>query len=115
MDTERETVSHPIMTSEAFFILDSIKSRYKNTKSQSYKVFKETFDYCEKFCKIKDKSLIDDLRVTIAELGFNEAEIAAFGTILPISRDDAKIYIPSISRMQDSVIDSVIEKIQMIV
>lgn len=114
MDMERETISHPIMVSEAYYLMNSIKSRYKNTRSTSYKTFKETFDYCEKFCKIKDKSFADDLRTTLSEYGFNEEEISALGSILPLSRDDAKICVPSISRLPDNVIDMAIDKIQLI-
>lgn len=112
MNTENEKSCHPITISEAFYLLHPLKSRYKNTRSYSYKIFKETLDYTEKFCKIKDKSLADDIRSYLTDLGFDEEEVAALGSLFPQSSDEAKICIPTIVRLGDGVIDTAIEKLQ---
>ena len=111
MDQEREVNSHPITTSEAFFLLDPLTSRFKNTRSAAYKVFKETHGYAGTFARVRDPGLMEDLRHSLAELGFTEQEIAVLGTLLPQTSGDAKIYIPSITRLPDSVIESGVEKL----
>lgn len=112
MNSNNEKISHPITTSEAFHLLNPLRSRYKNARSDSYKIFKETLDYTEVFCRIKDKCTTDDLRSALASLGFTEDEIALLGTLLPQTADEARILAPSIIRLESSIINIAIEKIQ---
>lgn len=114
MESSRETISHPVSVSEAFFLLEQQKNRYKNIRSESYQLFKKTLDYTESFGRIKDKSVVEDLRTFLADFGFSEDEIAVVGSLLPQSVEDAKIYVPSIARLGDENILSVIQKIQRI-
>lgn len=112
MGAESEKPCHPVTVSEAFHLLHPLKHRYRNTRSYAYKIYKETLDYAERFCKMKDKSLADDIRSCLADLGFSEDEIAALGSLFPQSSDEAKICVPTITRLGDSTIDSAIEKLQ---
>lgn len=107
--------ARPITTSEAFYLLAPLKSRYRNTRAESYQIYKKTLDYVEAFCRIQDKSVMGDLRSILADLEFTGEEIAAFGSLLPQSADEAKICIPSITRLDDESIDKVIDKILQII
>lgn len=114
MEAEDNVACYPITTSEAYHIMLPLKGRYKNTRSESYKIFKETLKYADLFGKIKEKSLADDLRQALVELGFSEAEIAAIGSLLPQSSNEAKICVPSITRLTDNAIESAIQKVQQV-
>lgn len=107
-DSER---SQPIATSEAFYLLAPLKSRYKNTRAESYQIYKKTLDYAEMFCRIQDKSVMSDLRSTLEELGFTGEEIMALGSLLPQSTDEARICVPSIMRLDEEAIEKAIDKI----
>ncbi|KAI4290749.1 DNA-directed RNA polymerase II subunit RPB4 [Pancytospora philotis] len=107
-----EKASHPITTSEAYHLLHPLKSRYKNTRSPAYKIYKETLDYVEALCKIKEKSIVDDLRLTLFNMGLSEDEVVSFGTLFPQTLDEAKILVPSIVRLDDATIDLAISKVQ---
>ncbi len=112
MDKDDE---RPITVSEAYHLLLPLKSRYKNIRAESYQIFIKTLEYTETFGRIKDKSAVLDLNVALVELGFSNAEIASLGTILPQNSDEAKILIPSIVRLDNSIIEQAIEKIQSII
>lgn len=111
---KEEQESQPITVSEAYHLLAPIKGRYKNTRSESFQIYKKTLEYTEMFCKIQDKSAISDLKLCLEELGFTKEEISILGSLLPQTADEAKIYMPSISRLNDTSIYKAIEKIQSI-
>lgn len=107
--------AQPITTSEAFYLLAPLKSRYRNTRTESYHIYKKTLDYAEAFCRIQDKSAMSDLRSALTDLGFTGEEIAAFGSLFPQNADEAKICIPSITRLDDESIDKAIDKVLQII
>lgn len=112
MAVESEKASQPVTTSEAYHLLFPLKGRFKNTRIASYKIFKDTLDYTERFSKIKDKGHADELRQRLTALGLTPDEIAVLGSLFPQSADEAKICSPSISRLDDKTIDAAIEKFQ---
>lgn len=111
---KEEQEPQPISVSEAYHLLAPIKGRYKNARSESYQIYKKTLEYTEMVCKIQEKSAISDLKLYLEELGFTKEESAILGSLLPQTADEAKIYIPSISRLNDVSIYKAIEKIQSI-
>lgn len=111
-DNTKKEFCMPITVSEAFRLLEPLSENYKDARSNSSKIFKETLEYTRTFLRISDKGLADDFRQSLAENGFTNEEIAVLGSILPQSADEAKICIPSISRLDDSIIEQIIEKIR---
>ncbi|ELA42843.1 uncharacterized protein VICG_00158 [Vittaforma corneae ATCC 50505] len=101
----------PISISEAYHLLAPLKTRYKNTRAESYRIYTKTLEYAEMFCKIEDKSALVDLKFFLTELGLNQEEVAMVITLLPQSVSEAKICIPSLSRLEDKLISKIIEKI----
>lgn len=105
--------SHPVMLAEARYLLEGHKERFKTDfRSNTSKAFRSTLAYLEEFCRMKDRSVVDDLRSTLSSLGFSEVEIAMFGSLFPQSVEEAKLLIPSLMQKEDQVISQAIEKIQ---
>lgn len=115
MVNQTEDEMQPVSVSEVFHLIYPIKSRFKNPRSLSYQVFNKTLSYVESCHRIQDKTAIEDLKYTLSILGFTSEEVAALGTLLPQSSDEAKIYISSLNRLEDNVINQGIEKIQSII
>ncbi|KAI5152154.1 DNA-directed RNA polymerase II subunit RPB4 [Enteropsectra breve] len=113
-DTAKDT-ARPISISQAYFLLNSIRERPRNPRTEATKIYNTTLEYCERFMKFEDMSAYEDVRKYQEILGFNEEEIAILGSLIPQTVDEAKICVPSVSRFQDDVIESVIEKLQKIV
>lgn len=113
MDENKDSET-PISINEAYNLLLSLKSRYKNTRSESYQIYSKTLEYLELFSRIKDKSAMQDLRTTLIDLGFTEQEIAIFASILPCTADDAKILVPSLVRLNDEIIEKAVSKVESI-
>lgn len=67
---DKETICHPITTSEAYFLLEPNSGRFKNVRSESYQIFRKTLEYTETFGRIKDKTVADDLRTTLTGCGY---------------------------------------------
>lgn len=103
--------SQPISVSEAYHLLVPLKSRHKNARTESFQIYKKTLEYAEAFCRIQDKSIVADLKATLADLGFSEEEAAALGSLLPQSADEAKLCVPSIVHLDDGTIDKAVKKI----
>ena len=115
-DDEDLRNSHPIMLAEARYLLEGHKERFKaDFRSNTSKTFRSTFTYLEDFCRIKDKSVVDDLRTTLSAADFSEMEIALFGSLFPQSVEEAKLLIPSLTLKDDQSISQAIEKIQRII
>lgn len=120
MDTRQDKEdlknSHPVMLAEAKYLLEGQKERFKaDFRSNTSKTFRSAFTYLEDFCRMKDKSVVDDLRTTLSTAGFDEMEIALFGSLFPQSVEEAKLLVPSLISKDDQVISQAIEKIQQIV
>ncbi|KAL6122318.1 hypothetical protein NUSPORA_00682 [Nucleospora cyclopteri] len=107
---KKEQNTKPISTSEAFHLLKTVEDRYKNPRSEAHAVYKKTLEYTETFCKLNDQSSCDLLKAYFTELGFKEEEVAGFCSLAPDTINEAKILIPSIIRLPDSIIDSAIKK-----
>lgn len=101
----------PISISEAFHLLLPLKTRNTNIRSESYQIYKKTLDYTETFCRIHDKSIIVDFQTTLSNLGFNQEEIASMISLLPQTVDEAKMCIPSITRLPNGSINEAVQKI----
>ena len=112
MENEESQLCHAVTPSEAYYLLEPQKSRHKTVRTEAYNIFRKCYEYTEIFGKIKDKSVIEDLRIYLKDCGFKENEIVVFGTLFPQSIEEAKIYIPSLNRLEDEVIEKGIQKIQ---
>lgn len=100
----------PISVSEAYHLLAPLKARYKNTRAESYRIYTKTLEYAEAFCKIEDKSALADFKFFLSELGLSQEETASTITLLPQSVSEAKVCIPSLSRLEDGLVSKIIEK-----
>ncbi len=107
--------SHPVMLAEAKYLLESHKERFRaDYRSNASKTFRSTLGYLECFCRIKDKSMAEDLRTNLSGLRFDEMEIALLGSLFPQSVEEAKALIPSLESKSDDTISQAVEKIQQI-
>ncbi len=104
----------PISVSEAHHLLEPLRSKYKNTRSESYQVYYKTLEYTKMLCRIDDKSLLEDLKFSLAEFGLNDKEISIILTLLPKSASDAKMYVPTLSRFDGDIMKKIIEKIRIV-
>ncbi|ADM12006.2 DNA-directed RNA polymerase II fourth largest subunit [Encephalitozoon intestinalis ATCC 50506] len=105
--------SHPVMLAEARYLLEGQKERFRaDFRSNASKIFRSTLGYLDEFCRIKDKSVAEDLRTTFSGLGFSEVEIALLGSLFPQSVEEAKSLIPSLASKDDDTISHAVEKIQ---
>ncbi|AFN83492.1 DNA-directed RNA polymerase II fourth largest subunit [Encephalitozoon romaleae SJ-2008] len=101
------------MLSEARYLLEGQKERFRaDFRSNASKIFRSTLGYLDEFCRIKDKSVAEDLRTTFSGLGFSELEIALLGSLFPQSVEEAKTLIPSLASKSDDAIGQAVEKIQ---
>ena len=108
--------SHPVMLAEARYLLEGQKERFRTDfRSNASKVFRSTLGYLDEFCRIKDKSVVEDLRTGLSGLGFSEAEMALFGSLFPQSIEEAKSLVPSLESKGDDTIGQAIDKIQQII
>lgn len=115
MAKQLDEEAKPVSISEAFHLLYPLKGRFKNTRSTSYQIYTKTLAYVESCHRIQDKAAIEDLKFTLTLLGFSPEEVASLGTLLPQSSDEAKICIPSLNRVDDSILLQAIEKIQSVI
>ncbi|AFM98775.1 RNA polymerase II subunit Rpb4 [Encephalitozoon hellem] len=105
--------SHPVTLAEARYLLEGQKERFRaDFRSNASKIFRSTLGYLDEFCRIKDKSVAEDLRTTLSALGFSELEIALFGSLFPQSVEEAKSLVPSLESKGDDVVEQAVEKIQ---
>ncbi|KAI5169459.1 DNA-directed RNA polymerase II subunit RPB4 [Pancytospora epiphaga] len=112
MGVDGEKASQPVTVSEALHLLLPLKDRFRNTRLPSYKIFKDTLDYTERFSKVKDKAQIEELRQRMDALGFTSEEIAILGSLLPQSVDEAKLCLPSIAHLDHKIIEIAVERFQ---
>nr|AGE95189.1 DNA-directed RNA polymerase II 16kDa polypeptide [Encephalitozoon cuniculi] len=104
------------MLAEARYLLEGQKERFRaDFRSNASKVFRSTLGYLDDFCRIKDKSVAEDLRTTLSGLGFGEVEIALFGSLFPQSVEEAKSLVPSLGTRDDDAINQAVEKIQQLI
>lgn len=107
---------HPVTLGEARYLLEEHKERFRaDFRSNASKIFKSTLAYLEDFSRMKDRSVIDDLRTTLSTADFSEAEIAAFGSLFPQSVEEAKLLIPSLISKDDQAVSQAVEKIQQVI
>jgi DNA-directed RNA polymerase II subunit RPB4 len=110
---EESQTSHPIMLAEAMYLLEAHKDRFKaDFRSGASKIFRSTVSYLNNLCRVKDRSVIEDLRSTLASLGLDNIEIALFGSLFPQSVEEAKLLIPSLASRDNLQLSQAVEKIQ---
>ncbi|WUR02768.1 DNA-directed RNA polymerase II 16 kDa polypeptide [Vairimorpha necatrix] len=102
--------AHPVTLAEVKYLLEDVKERSSlDNRSSSYKILKQTLNYVEKFCKIEEKSMAEDLRSSLFNCGCNEVEIALLGSIFPQSVDEAKMLIPSLKNKDNAVLSKIVD------
>lgn len=110
--TSPEEDAKSISVSEAMFLMKNVKEKYTNPRLKSHEIFNGTWEYVERYGKITDQNAIDMLKTFLRGVGFTDQENASFISLLPSNITDAKILIPSITHLDDSMIDSAIMKIR---
>jgi DNA-directed RNA polymerase II subunit RPB4 len=104
------------MLSEARYLLEAHKDRFKaDFRSNASKIFRSTVLYLDNFCRIKDRSVIEDLRSTLNGLSFDNVEIALFGSLFPQSIEEARLLIPSLLSKENAQLAQAVEKIQQLI
>lgn len=107
--------AHPVMLAEAWYLLDAHRNRFKaDLRSSKSKTFRLTLKYLEDFCRVRSKSVVDDLRTGLAA-NFSEMEIALLGSLFPQSAEEARLLIPSLVSKDDHVLSQAVERLQQIV
>lgn len=102
--------SHPVTLAEVKYLLESVKERSAvDNRSSSYKILKQTLNYVEKFSRISEKSLADDLRFSLFNCGCDEVEIAILGSLFPQSAEEAKLLIPSLKNKDNALLNKIID------
>ncbi len=101
-----------ISVSEAYQLLSINKDAYMNSRSRNYSVFHQTLEYSENFSKIKDSSTLTLLKSFLEDLKFTKDEIVSLISLAPITISEAKSLIPSILRLEDSIIESALTKLK---
>lgn len=101
-----------ISISETFYLLKDVKSRRMHTRSTSDDMFLQTYEYVEKFCKINDKYIIDELRIFLEDLGINDEENASVINLLPKNIEEARLLIPSLEKYPNTILENIVFKIR---
>ena len=105
----------PVSISEVFLLLRNIKDRYNNGRIKSHEIFMQTFQYVETFKKVDDSNALEEFKTYLTAVGFTEEEIAAYINLLPSSIIETKMLLPSLARLNDAILESVILKTKEIV
>ncbi|KAF9763784.1 DNA-directed RNA polymerase II subunit rpb4 [Nosema granulosis] len=101
---------HPVTLPEVKYLLESIKQRATlDNRSSSYKIYKQTLLYIEKFSRISEKSIADDFRSSLFGLGCTEFEISVIGSLFPQSTEEAKVLIPSLSNKDNNTVGKIVD------
>lgn len=101
---------HPVTLPEVKYLLESIKQRATlDNRSSSYKIYKQTLLYIEKFARITEKSIADDFRSSLFNLGCSEFEISVIGSLFPQSTEEAKALIPSLKDKDSNTLGKIID------
>ncbi|EED44066.1 hypothetical protein EBI_25980 [Enterocytozoon bieneusi H348] len=75
-------------------------------------MFLQTYEYVEKFCKINDKYIIDELRIFLEDLGINDEENASVINLLPKNIEEARLLIPSLEKYPNTILENIVFKIR---
>ncbi|SBT31843.1 DNA-directed RNA polymerase II 16 kDa subunit [Plasmodium ovale wallikeri] len=78
--------------------------------SSPCRLIKSSFDYANKFATIKSRSSIVDVRTNLERIGeLHEYEIAMLVNLLPKTVQEARYFIPSLIRLNDETLNSILE------
>ncbi len=71
-------------------------------------------DYAKRFHKYKNKNAVEEVRNYLSQKkwGLVEWEIASLANLCPDSADEAKSLIPSLKKLTDDELDSILSEIQ---
>ncbi|VWU51526.1 DNA-directed RNA polymerase II 16 kDa subunit, putative [Hepatocystis sp. ex Piliocolobus tephrosceles] len=80
----------------------------RNEEAQA--LIKSSFEYADRFATIKNRSSIVDVRTNLERLGeLHEYEIAMLVNLLPKTVIEARYFIPSLIRVNDDTLSSILE------
>ena len=113
LNVEEPSDTYPLMTCEAFFILDEQRNRLLDPKkSKNYiKLFESTLNYSETCARIGSRGQAETLRNVLSRAGLNEIEVTGVGSLFPQSTDEAKILIPTLCRFSEEELSAIIKQI----
>eukprot|EP01112_Ceratiomyxa_fruticulosa_P008617 TRINITY_DN2231_c0_g1_i1.p1 TRINITY_DN2231_c0_g1~~TRINITY_DN2231_c0_g1_i1.p1 ORF type:complete len:140 (+),score=16.79 TRINITY_DN2231_c0_g1_i1:226-645(+) len=95
-----------LLNSEVAFLLQHRKDHEEGV--QASPVFSKTQAYVDRFNRFKNKIALTEVRAILGRNEFEQYEIAALGNLLPESSEEAKALIPSLSRMNDEDLESLL-------
>ncbi|EOB13960.1 DNA-directed RNA polymerase II 16kDa polypeptide [Nosema bombycis CQ1] len=101
---------HPVTLPEVKYLLESIKRRITlDNRAVSYRIYKQTLLYIDKFARISEKSIADDFRNSLFSLGCSEYEISVIGSLFPQSIEEAKALIPSLGNKDTNTVGKIVD------
>lgn len=110
-DSNEEEELYPLMTCEAFYVLDDRRSKLINNRmsKQYIKLFDSALNYAETCSRVTSRSRAETLRNVLSKFELSNAEISSIGSLFPQSVDEAKMLIPSLSRFGDEALSTIIK------
>lgn len=110
-EESNEEELYPLMTCEAYYILDDRRSKLLNNRAPKkyIKLFDSALNYAETCSRIASRSRAETLRNVLSKFELSNAEIASIGSLFPQSVDEAKMLIPSLNRFGDEKLSTIIK------
>ncbi|UKJ90339.1 RNA polymerase subunit RPB4-like protein [Theileria orientalis] len=98
---------------ELHLILGDQLRLHHNRNDTAIQFIKTSHEYASRFAILKCRNAIVDIRTTIERDGLlHEFEMASLVNLLPKSVEEAKSLIPSLSRISDDKINSILELLE---
>ncbi|AFZ79246.1 DNA-directed RNA polymerase II 16 kDa subunit, putative [Theileria equi strain WA] len=98
---------------ELHLILGDQLRLHQNRNDNALQLIKASHEYASRFAILKYRNAIVDVRTTIERDGcLHEFEMASIVNLLPKSVDEAKSLIPSLCRIPDDRINSILELLE---
>lgn len=105
----------PITISEALHYLEESRLRIVGRKGGSKNNFFDSIlDYCQNNSKGNSLHSIQNLTESLKNLGLNDLEIVQVCNLIPQSIDEIKILVPSLERLDENILEKVLDKINTI-
>lgn len=106
--------SFPLTISEAFHHLTSQRPRISKKNTKFRKLFENTYDYCQQHSRVSSTSLMENLRVSLVELGLSDDEVSIIASLFPQSVEEIRSLVEGLERLDEQTLIKVIKKINSI-
>lgn len=105
--------SRPVTLGEVHFVLTG---RLKETKyrqsPQAAEVIQQSYDYSNMFAKFKGAAATRELRDRFQDTPLDQREKTALINLLPRSVEEAQSLVPSLSRLPEHTIQTILEELE---